>query len=79
MLQLTVSLQYVNPIALDAIHWKLYLVYIGTLSAMIPTICEDYSSAFPCGIELTFCIDFFFPETKGRGFKRPGVDLKNHG
>ncbi|KAK0347945.1 hypothetical protein LTR29_006260 [Friedmanniomyces endolithicus] len=30
--------QYVNPIALDAIQWKFYFVYIVTLSAMIPTI-----------------------------------------
>ncbi|KAJ3533726.1 hypothetical protein NM208_g7856 [Fusarium decemcellulare] len=30
--------QYVNPIALDAIQWKFYFVYIGTLTAMIPTI-----------------------------------------
>lgn len=30
--------QYVNPIALEAIAWKFYFVYIGTLSAMIPTI-----------------------------------------
>ncbi|KAK5020650.1 hypothetical protein LTR60_000334 [Cryomyces antarcticus] len=30
--------QYVNPIALEALHWKFYLVYIGTLAAMIPTI-----------------------------------------
>ena len=27
--------QYVNPIALGAIHWKFYFVYIGTLTAMI--------------------------------------------
>lgn len=27
--------QYVNPIALDAIHWKFYFVYIGTLTSMI--------------------------------------------
>lgn len=30
--------QYVNPIALEAIQWKFYFVYIATLSAMIPTI-----------------------------------------
>ena len=30
--------QYVNPIALDAIQWKFYFVYIATLAAMIPTI-----------------------------------------
>ncbi|UPL00851.1 hypothetical protein LCI18_011785 [Fusarium solani-melongenae] len=30
--------QYVNPIALDAIQWKFYFVYIGTLAAMLPTI-----------------------------------------
>ncbi|KAJ4317397.1 hypothetical protein N0V84_007374 [Fusarium piperis] len=30
--------QYVNPIALDAIQWKFYFVYIGTLTAMLPTI-----------------------------------------
>lgn len=30
--------QYVNPIALEAIHWKFYFVYIGALAAMIPTI-----------------------------------------
>jgi hypothetical protein len=28
----------VNPIALDAIQWKFYFVYIGTLAAMLPTI-----------------------------------------
>jgi len=28
----------VNPIALEAIHWKFYFVYIATLGAMIPTI-----------------------------------------
>lgn len=27
--------QYVNPVALDAIQWKFYFVYIGTLTAMI--------------------------------------------
>lgn len=27
-----------NPIALDAIKWKFYFVYIGTLTAMLPTI-----------------------------------------
>ena len=27
-----------NPIALDAIQWKFYFVYIGTLAAMLPTI-----------------------------------------
>lgn len=30
--------QFCNPIALDAIAWKFYFVYIGTLTAMIPTI-----------------------------------------
>ncbi|KAK5685485.1 hypothetical protein LTS10_003564 [Elasticomyces elasticus] len=30
--------QYVNPIALEALHWKFYFVYIATLAAMIPTI-----------------------------------------
>ncbi|EXM17785.1 hypothetical protein FOTG_14035 [Fusarium oxysporum f. sp. vasinfectum 25433] len=30
--------QYVNPIALEAIQWKFYFVYIGTLAAMLPTI-----------------------------------------
>lgn len=30
--------EYVNPIALDAIAWRFYFVYIGTLAAMIPTI-----------------------------------------
>ncbi|KAJ4256117.1 hypothetical protein NW762_009193 [Fusarium torreyae] len=30
--------QYVNPIALDAIQWKFYFVYIATLAAMLPTI-----------------------------------------
>lgn len=30
--------QYVNPIALDAIQWKFYFVYIATLATMIPTI-----------------------------------------
>jgi MFS family permease len=30
--------QYVNPIALEAIQWKFYFVYIATLAAMIPTI-----------------------------------------
>ncbi|THY11718.1 general substrate transporter [Aureobasidium pullulans] len=30
--------QYVNPIALEAIEWKFYFVYIATLAAMIPTI-----------------------------------------
>ncbi|KAG9664430.1 general substrate transporter, partial [Aureobasidium melanogenum] len=30
--------QYVNPIALNAIQWKFYFVYIATLAAMIPTI-----------------------------------------
>ncbi|KAF4970355.1 hypothetical protein FSARC_2611 [Fusarium sarcochroum] len=30
--------QYVNPIALDAIQWKFYFVYIATLTAMLPTI-----------------------------------------
>ncbi|QIX02404.1 hypothetical protein AMS68_007921 [Peltaster fructicola] len=30
--------QYVNPIALASIHWRLYFLYIGTLSAMIPII-----------------------------------------
>jgi hypothetical protein len=28
----------VNPIALEAIQWKFYFVYIGTLAAMLPTI-----------------------------------------
>lgn len=27
--------QYVNPVALGAIHWKFYFVYIGTLTGMI--------------------------------------------
>lgn len=27
-----------NPIALDALQWKFYFVYIGTLTAMLPTI-----------------------------------------
>lgn len=27
-----------NPIALDAIQWKFYFVYIGALTAMLPTI-----------------------------------------
>jgi sugar porter (SP) family MFS transporter len=30
--------QFCNPIALEAIAWKFYFVYIGTLAAMIPTI-----------------------------------------
>ncbi|CVK95515.1 related to hexose transporter protein [Fusarium mangiferae] len=30
--------QYVNPIALEAIQWKFYFVYIATLTAMLPTI-----------------------------------------
>ncbi|KAF2716049.1 general substrate transporter [Polychaeton citri CBS 116435] len=30
--------QYVNPIALEAIQWKFYFVYIAALAAMIPTI-----------------------------------------
>ncbi|KAI7505100.1 general substrate transporter [Hortaea werneckii] len=30
--------QFCNPIALEAIEWKFYFVYIGTLAAMIPTI-----------------------------------------
>ncbi|KAH7220209.1 general substrate transporter [Fusarium oxysporum] len=30
--------QYVNPIALEAIQWKFYFVYIATLAAMLPTI-----------------------------------------
>ncbi|KAK4962084.1 hypothetical protein LTR10_002581 [Elasticomyces elasticus] len=30
--------QYVNSIALDALHWKFYFVYVATLAAMIPTI-----------------------------------------
>ncbi|KAJ9138373.1 General substrate transporter [Pleurostoma richardsiae] len=30
--------QYVNPIALDAIAWKFYFVYVGTLVVMIPII-----------------------------------------
>lgn len=30
--------RYVNPIALGALHWKFYFVYIATLAAMIPTI-----------------------------------------
>lgn len=30
--------EYVNPIALDAIQWKFYFIYIATLTAMIPTI-----------------------------------------
>ena len=30
--------QFCNPIALEAIAWKFYFVYIGTLTAMIPTI-----------------------------------------
>jgi hypothetical protein len=30
--------EYVNPIALDAIQWKFYFVYIATLTAMLPTI-----------------------------------------
>ncbi|TPX17550.1 uncharacterized protein E0L32_012143 [Thyridium curvatum] len=30
--------QYVNPIALDAIQWKFYFVYIGALTSMLPTI-----------------------------------------
>lgn len=30
--------QYVNPIALEAVHWRFYFVYIGTLTLMIPTI-----------------------------------------
>jgi MFS family permease len=30
--------QFCNPIALEAIAWKFYFVYIGALAAMIPTI-----------------------------------------
>lgn len=30
--------QFCNPIALEAIAWKFYFVYIGALTAMIPTI-----------------------------------------
>lgn len=30
--------QYVNPIALEALQWKLYFVYIGALAAMLPII-----------------------------------------
>jgi len=30
--------QFCNPIALEAIAWKFYFVYVGTLAAMIPTI-----------------------------------------
>ena len=30
--------QYVNPIALEAIEWIFYFVYIAMLSAMISTI-----------------------------------------
>ncbi|KAF2717454.1 general substrate transporter [Polychaeton citri CBS 116435] len=30
--------QYVNPIALEAIAWKFYIVYIVLLAAMVPTI-----------------------------------------
>lgn len=30
--------EYVNPIALDAIQWKFYFVYIGALTSMLPTI-----------------------------------------
>ncbi|TLD28390.1 hypothetical protein PspLS_04095 [Pyricularia sp. CBS 133598] len=30
--------QYVNPIALEAIQWRFYFVYIATLTLMIPTI-----------------------------------------
>ena len=36
--------QYVNPIALGAIQWKFYFVYIGTLAAMIFVI---YFVSFP--------------------------------
>lgn len=38
MLVLTWDAEYVNPIALDAIQWKFYFVYIVTLAAMLPTI-----------------------------------------
>lgn len=30
--------QYVNPIALEAIEWRFYFVYVALLAAMIPTI-----------------------------------------
>lgn len=39
--------QYVNPIALEAIAWKFYFVYIVTLAAMIPTIYFLFPGAYP--------------------------------
>lgn len=43
--------QYVNPVALGAIHWRFYFVYIGTLIAMIFIIYFVSTLAGAC----TFC------------------------
>lgn len=46
--------QYVNPVALGAIQWKFYFVYIGTLTAMIFIIY--FVSCCP-GIQFILCSD----------------------
>ncbi|KAJ5975104.1 hypothetical protein N7481_008811 [Penicillium waksmanii] len=61
--------QWVNPLGLESLHWRFYLVYIvsSLFLTLILTIC------FPSLVLECLIIFYFFPETKGPTLEEIGA------
>lgn len=60
---------YVNPIALDRIGWKYYIIYCVWILVEIVTVCKLMPSngqLRKASTDQTLVPDMFFPETYGR-------------